>query len=399
MIRLTPHNGIPRQVLLMMAVMAGFTVANLYYNQPLLELICHETGITQVEANLITVVTQIGYALGLLFVVPLADMVPVRRIVVLGMSVAAVSAVTIGLAGNVWVLWAASLTLGVSSIMPQLFIPMASLYSQLENKSRNMGYVASGLITGIVSARAVSGYVGDWLGWRWMFFIVAFLMLVGLIVSLRMMPQVTLTFKGTYRQLMHTVGSIFMSHPRIRLYSLRPAMSFASMMSIWSCMAFHLAGPPFHAGSDAVGMLALCGVAGAIAASGIGKYIPRVGIFRMSIIGGNLQLMAWASAWLFGDTYTGLIVAIILADIGAQCLQLSNQSGSLQQLPQATNRVNTIFMTIFFVGGSLGTFCSGLGWSMAGWQGVCFVGGSFASATLLLSAYEQLFMKKQNEKE
>lgn len=399
MIRLTPHNGIPRQVLLMMAVMAGFTVANLYYNQPLLELICHETGITQVEANLITVVTQIGYALGLLFVVPLADMVPVRRIVVLGMSVAAVSAVTIGLAGNVWVLWGASLTLGVSSIMPQLFIPMASLYSQLENKSRNMGYVASGLITGIVSARAVSGYVGDWLGWRWMFFIVAFLMLVGLIVSLRMMPQVTLTFKGTYRQLMHTVGSIFMSHPRIRLYSLRPAMSFASMMSIWSCMAFHLAGSPFHAGSDAVGMLALCGVAGAIAASGIGKYIPRVGIFRMSIIGGNLQLMAWASAWFFGDTYTGLIVAIILADIGAQCLQLSNQSGSLQQLPQATNRVNTIFMTIFFVGGSLGTFCSGLGWSMAGWQGVCFVGGFFASATLLLSAYEQLFMKQQNEKE
>jgi predicted MFS family arabinose efflux permease len=399
MIRLTPHNGIPRQVLLMMAVMAGFTVANLYYNQPLLDLICRETGITQVEANLITVVTQIGYALGLLFVVPLADMVSVRRIVVVGMTAAAVSAVTIGLAGNVWVLWGASLTLGVSSIMPQLFIPMAALYSLPENKSRNMGYVASGLITGIVSARAVSGYVGDWLGWRWMFFIVAFLMLVGLLVSLRMMPQVTLTFKGNYRQLMHTVGSIFMSHPRIRLYSLRPAMSFASMMSIWSCMAFHLAGSPFHAGSDAVGMLALCGVAGAIAASGAGKYVSRGGIFRMSIIGGSLQLMAWSSAWLFGDTYTGLIVAIILADIGAQCLQVSNQSGSLQQLPQATNRVNTIFMTTLFIGGSLGTFFSGLGWSMKGWLGVCIVGGFFASATLLLCAYEQLCMKQQNEKE
>ena len=383
----------------MMAVMAGFTVANLYYNQPLLDLICRETGITQVEANLITVVTQIGYALGLLFVVPLADMVSVRRIVVVGMTAAAVSAVTIGLAGNVWVLWGASLTLGVSSIMPQLFIPMAALYSLPENKSRNMGYVASGLITGIVSARAVSGYVGDWLGWRWMFFIVAFLMLVGLLVSLRMMPQVTLTFKGNYRQLMHTVGSIFMSHPRIRLYSLRPAMSFASMMSIWSCMAFHLAGSPFHAGSDAVGMLALCGVAGAIAASGAGKYVSRVGIFRMSIIGGSLQLMAWSSAWLFGDTYTGLIVAIILADIGAQCLQVSNQSGSLQQLPQATNRVNTIFMTTLFIGGSLGTFFSGLGWSMKGWLGVCIVGGFFASATLLLCAYEQLCMKQQNEKE
>ena len=394
MIRLTPHNGIPRHILLMMAVMAGFTVANLYYNQPLLDMICRETGITQVEANLITVITQIGYALGLLFVVPLADMVSVRRITVLAMSVAAISAVTIGFADSVWLLWGASLTLGVSSIMPQLFIPMATLYSRPANKSRNMGYVASGLITGIVLARAISGYVGEWLGWRAMFFIVAGLMLAGLIVTLRMMPQVTLTFQGTYRQLMQTVGNIFVSHPRIRLYSLRPAMSFGSMMSIWSCMAFHLAGSPFHAGSDMVGMLALCGVVGAIAASGAGKYVPKVGILRMSVIGGSLQLMAWASAWLFGDTYIGLIVAIILADIGAQCLQVSNQSGSLQQLPQATNRVNTIFMTIFFIGGSLGTFCSGLGWSMAGWKGVCIVGGCFALATLLLSAYERFVMKQ-----
>lgn len=391
---LTPHHGIPRHILLMMAIMAGFTVANLYYNQPLLDLICVDTGVTQVEANLITVVTQIGYALGLLFVVPLADMVSVRRIVVLGMSVAAFSALTIGFAENAWMLWGASLSLGASSIMPQLFIPMAALYSRPENKSQNMGYVASGLITGIVSARAVSGYVGDWLGWRSMFFIVAGMMLAGLLVSLRMMPQVTLTFKGSYRQLMHTVGSIFISNAQIRLYSLRPAMSFASMMSVWSCMAFHLAGAPFHAGSDAVGMLALCGVAGAVAASGAGRQVPRIGIFRMSIIGGVLQLMAWVTAWLFGDTYTGLIVLILLADIGAQCLQVSNQSGSLQQLPQATNRVNTIFMTTFFIGGSLGTLCSGLGWSMAGWGGVCVVGAFFASLTLFISVYELLFIRQ-----
>ena len=366
MIRLTPDSGIPRHILLMMAVLAGFTVANLYYNQPLLEMICRETGITHVQANLITVITQISYALGLLFVVPLADMVSLRRIVMTCMTVAALSAVAIGFADNVWLLWGASLTLGLSSIMPQLFIPMATLYSRPANKTRNMGYVASGLVTGIVSARAVSGYIGEWFGWRAMFFIVAGLMLTGLLITLRMMPQVSLTFHGTYRQLMHTVGSIFVSHPRIRLYSLRPAMSFASMLCIWSCMAFHLAQPPFNAGSDVVGMLSLCGVVGAIAASGIGRYVPRVGILRMSVVGGCLQVTAWISAWLWGDSYAGLIIAIILADIGAQCLQVSNQSASLQQLPEATNRVNTIFMTTFFIGGSLGTFCSGIGWSMAG---------------------------------
>lgn len=388
MIRLTPHNGIPLHILLMMAVMAGFTVANLYYNQPLLNMICQETGISHVQANFITVITQIGYALGLLFIVPLADMVSVRRIVVLGMLVAAVSAVVIGIANNVWLLWGASLTLGMSSIIPQLFIPMATLYSRPENKVRNMGYVASGIMTGIVSARAISGYIGEWWGWRSMFFIVAAMMLLGLVVTLRMMPQVSVSFQGTYRQLMHTVGRIFVSHPRIRLYSLRPAMSFACMMCIWSCMAFHVAQPPFYAGSHAVGMLSLCGIAGALGASVVGKYVPQVGILPMSVGGSLSQLVAWLIAWQFGNTYLGLIVTIILADIGAQCLQIANQSGCLKQLPEATNRVNTIFMTIFFIGGSLGTFCSGLGWSTAGWMGVCLTGCCFACASLILSAYE-----------
>ena len=371
-----------------MAVMAGFTVANLYYNQPLLNMICQETGISHVQANFITVVTQIGYALGLLFIVPLADMVSVRRIVVLGMLAAAVSAVVMGIANDVRLLWGASLTLGMSSIMPQLFIPMATLYSRPENKVRNMGYVASGIMTGIVSARAISGYIGEWWGWRSMFFIVAAMMLLGLVVTLRMMPQGSVSFQGTYRQLMHTVGRIFVSHPRIRLYSLRPAMSFACMMCIWSCMAFHVAQPPFYAGSHAVGMLSLCGIAGALGASVVGKYVPQVGILPMSVGGSLSQLVAWLIAWQFGNTYLGLIVTIILADIGAQCLQIANQSGCLKQLPEATNRVNTIFMTIFFIGGSLGTFCSGLGWSMAGWTGVCTAGCCFACASLILSAYE-----------
>ena len=273
--QLEPNGGIPRHILLMMAVLAGFTVANLYYNQALLELICQGIGITQAEANLITVITQVGYALGLLFIVPLADMVPVRRITALAMSVAAASALLIAYANNVWLIWGASLTLGLCSIMPQLYIPMATLYSRPENKSRNMGYVASGLLTGILSARVISGYVGEWLGWRAMFIIVAVFMLIGLVVTLMMMPQMRPLFHGTYRQLMRSVGSIFVSHPRIRLYSLRPALGFGSVLSVWSCLAFHLAEPPFLAGSDMVGILGLCGVVGAVAASGVGKYVPK----------------------------------------------------------------------------------------------------------------------------
>ena len=388
--QLVPNEGIPRHILLMMSVLAGFTVANLYYNQALLELISQGVGITQAEANLITVVTQVGYALGLLFIVPMADMVPVRRITSLAMSVAAASALSIAYANNVWVIWGASLTLGLSSIMPQLYIPMATLYSRPENKSRNMGYVASGLLTGILSARVISGYIGEWLGWRAMFIIVAVFMLLGLVVTLMMMPRMQPLFQGTYRQLMQSVGSIFVSHPRIRLYSLRPALGFGSVLSVWSCLAFHLAEPPFEAGSGMVGMLALCGVIGAVAASGVGKYVPKVGVLCMSVIGASCQLSAWIAAYFFGDSYGGIIAAIILADIGAQCQQISNQSGCLQQLPEATNRVNTIFMTTLFIGGSLGTLLSGIGWSHNGWTGVCFVGASFAILSLLLSGYDKV---------
>lgn len=129
-------------------------------------------------------------------------------------------------------------------------------------------------------------------------------------------------------------------------------------MSIWACMAFHLAGEPFHAGSRTVGMLGLCGVAGAVAASGTGRYVPRLGIRKMSAIGAVLQLLAWTSAATLGHTYAGIVAAIILLELGAQFTQLSNQSGCLAAVPDAPNRANTIFMTSLFLGGSIATFCA-----------------------------------------
>ncbi len=222
-----------------------------------------------------------------------------------------------------------------------------------------MGIVLSGLLTGILASRVISGYIGEWLGWREMFFIAALVMVACMGVMLLMMPEMKRNYVGTYRGLMTTVAEIFILHPSIRIYSIRAAFGFGSMMAIWSCLAFHLAQPPFSAGSDMVGMLGLCGIMGAMAASGVGKLVPKFGIRKFSLLGAGMQIIAWAIALLFGDTYAGLIAAIILVDIGLQCQQLSNQSGCLQEIPQASNRANTIFMTTYFIGGSLGTFCAG----------------------------------------
>lgn len=383
--QLKENKGIERSLLLTMAVIAGLTVANCYYNQPLLEMIRHDMGVSQHEANLITVVTQIGYALGLCFLIPMGDLYSRRRIIVINMSVAAVMAVFIAFSQRVWIVWGASLLLGACSVIPQFFIPIAGQYSEKKNKGRNMGIVLSGLLTGILASRVVSGYVGEWLGWREMFIIAALIMIVCLILTLKIMPQIDSNYVGTYRGLMKSVFHIVASNARIRLYAIRAAFSFGSMMAIWSCLAFRLAQAPFFSGSEMVGTLGMCGIAGALAASGLGKLVNQWGIRKLSLYGACLQLVAWTTAYLFGDTYMGLIVAIILVDIGLQCLQLSNQSGCIQEMPEASNRANTIFMTTYFIGGSFGTYCAGLAWIHEGWMGVCAVGAVLAAISLSIT--------------
>lgn len=383
--QLKENKGIERSLLLTMAVIAGLTVANCYYNQPLLEMIRHDMGVSQHEANLITVVTQIGYALGLCFLIPMGDLYSRRRIIVINMSIAAVMAVFIAFSQRVWIVWGASLLLGACSVIPQFFIPIAGQYSEKKNKGRNMGIVLSGLLTGILASRVVSGYVGEWLGWREMFIIAALIMIVCLILTLKIMPQIDSNYVGTYRGLMKSVFHIVASNARIRLYAIRAAFSFGSMMAIWSCLAFRLAQAPFFSGSEMVGTLGMCGIAGALAASGLGKLVNQWGIRKLSLYGACLQLVAWTTAYLFGDTYMGLIVAIILVDIGLQCLQLSNQSGCIQEMPEASNRANTIFMTTYFIGGSFGTYCAGLAWTHEGWMGVCAVGAVLAAISLSIT--------------
>lgn len=173
--------------------------SNCYYNQPLLELIRHDLDITEQKANLITVITQIGYALGLFFLIPLGDMLSRKKLILVNMTIAALMAIVMAAAQNVWMLWGASLLIGACSVIPQFFIPIAGQFSEPKNKSRNMGIVLSGLLTGILASRVISGYIGEWLGWREMFIIAAFVMVVCMGIMLLMMPEMKRNYVGTYR--------------------------------------------------------------------------------------------------------------------------------------------------------------------------------------------------------
>lgn len=380
MYTLKENGGIPLSLLWMLAIIAGISVANLYYNQPLLNLISANLGATDFQANLIATISQAGYACGLLFIIPLGDMLSRKHIVMVSFAVLVAVLLIIATAQSIQVVWAASAVLGLCSVMPQIFIPIASQFSAPEYKSRNVGIVLSGLLTGILASRVVSGIVGEVWGWRAIYYIGSVLMLLAFFIIARLLPPIASNYRGSYAGLMASVWKLYRKYPAMRISSLRAGLAFGSFLCMWSSLAFKMSEAPFHAGNDIVGLLGLCGIAGALTASGIGKYIRRVGVRRFNYIGVTLHLLAWALLFLGANHYLPIVVGIVVIDIGMQCIQLSNQSLCLGLDPHASNRSNTIFMTTYFVGGTTGTFLSGLGWGAAGWTGVVAVG---ISLTLL----------------
>ena len=192
---------------------------------------------------------------------------------------------------------------------------------------------------------------------------------------LYVLPDARPNFRGTYAALMKSLLTIVRRYPTLRLYSVRAALAFGSFLCFWASLAFKIAQAPFYAGSNVVGMLGLCGIAGALTATFAGKYIRRVGV----------QILAWLLFFFGADSYAALVAGIVVVDIGMQCIQLSNQATLFELDPSASNRINTIFMSTYFAGGSLGTLLSGAAWSLYGWTGVVAAGILLSSASLLVT--------------
>ena len=195
---LKENTGLPSSLLWILAIIAGISVANLYYNQPLLNLISHDLKVSEFSANLIAMTTQIGYALGLLFIIPLGDLYKRKTIILINFSILVVSLLTIATAPNIYIILLASLLTGICSVMPQIFVPIAAQFSTPETKGKNVGMIISGLLTGILASRVVSGIAGEYMGWRFIFYVAAVLMVVCVIIIMRILPDIPSNFRGKY---------------------------------------------------------------------------------------------------------------------------------------------------------------------------------------------------------
>ena len=384
---LVENGGVPAPLLWTLAVIAGLSVANLYYNQPLLNRICIDLQVSEFAANLIPMTTQIGYALGLLFIIPLGDLYKRRTIIVTNFVLLTVATCCMALSPTLHYVLAASLVTGVCSVTPQIFIPLVSQFSLPENKARNVGLMLSGLLTGILGSRVVSGVVGEYFGWRTMYYVAAVIMFLCIFVVLRLLPDMPSNFRGSYGGLMKSLVRLCLRNATLRLVSVRAGLCFGSFLALWACLAFKLSGEPFHAGNNVIGMLGLCGIAGALTASVVGSYVRRYGVRLFNYVGASLMISAWILMYFLQDSYVGYIVGIILMDIGMQCVQISNQTCALSLDQHASNRINTIFMTTYFVGGAAGTFLAGTFWHAFSWAGVVFTGIFLAGISLVITIF------------
>ncbi|WP_240731713.1 MFS transporter [Hymenobacter radiodurans] len=371
----------------LMAITCGLVVANIYYNQPLLVEIGRTFQVSDSRVSWVATITQVGYTLGLLFAVPLGDKVERKGLILLLLLCAAACLAGAALAPSFVVLVAASLLIGIFSAVPQLLVPMAASLATDAERGKVVGKVMSGLLIGILLSRTLSGYVGAHFGWRTMFGGGALMMLMLVAILALRLPRNQPSFTGTYSSLMKSLLTLTRDLPTLRRSSLVGACMFGGLTVFWTTLVFFLEGEPYFYKSDVVGFFGVIGACGALAAPLAGKLADKRGSDYALSMGILLALGAYLLLGLTGVYLTGLILGVIILDVGQQVTHISNQSRIFSLIPEARSRLNTVYMTSSFIGGSLGSLAGGFAWAHWQWPGVCATGLLFVVAAFLINRF------------
>ncbi|MBB1139127.1 MFS transporter [Myroides sp. WP-1] len=393
-LRSTEVNAKPtltRGLLWLMTITTGIVVGNNYYNQPLLSLMAKDFSVSETQISLIAMLTQIGFALGLLLIVPLGDMVR-RKKLILWVFVAMILALFgMVLAPNLPLLYFASFSIGFSSVVPQMFVPLTAELATDDKRSAAIGMVMSGLLLGILLSRVIAGFIGDLWGWKMVYYMAIGAMFILMVLLTVKLPDIKPNFEGNYGQLLRSLAHLIRTQPILRLAAFRGALAFAGFSGLWITLVFHLENEPFHAGAAIAGAFGVVGAAGALAASMVGRVQKKFS--NQTVISASIYLMilSWFIFLFMGYTYLGLILGIICLDLGLQAMHISNQSSFFALNIGATNRLNTVYMFSYFLGGSLGTYWASLAWKYFQWEGVVWTG---LVCTILVLIAHKRFGKK-----
>jgi predicted MFS family arabinose efflux permease len=381
---------VSRRVVVLMAIAGGASVANLYYAQPLLDVIAESLGVSQESAGLVVTFTQVGYLVGILALVPFGDTVERRRYVPRVLVIAAVALTATAAAPSLPAMAVALVVVGVTSVGAQLLIPFAATLARDDERGTVMGIVMSGVLLGVLLARTVSGLLAELGGWRLVYACAAALMLTLAVVLSRALPWHTPAQRTGYRGLLGSVARLVRSEPLLRRRMLLSFLGFANFTILWTSLTFLLSDPPFDYSEGTIGLFGLLGIGGAIAAQVAGKVIDRGYVHVLTGVALSSMLVARLVLSQGDDSLAILLLGMVLFDLSQQTALVCHQNVVLNVTSEARGRATTAQVSSAFVGGALGSAVAAATYAAGGWQLVNGIATGLAALALLAWAAERI---------
>jgi predicted MFS family arabinose efflux permease len=350
-----------------MAVTTGVTIANVYYCQPILSQIRASLGATDSQIGNLPVLTQAGVGFGLLFLAPLGDMID-RKKLVLGLEfLLGLTLILMATVSNLISLYAVSFAIGVLGVAVQIVVPMAASLATKETKGRVVGVVFTGTLTGILVSRILSGYVAAWLGWRWVYGMSSALIFAVALLVYLVFPSQPGKHQGHYGLLLSSTLAQFVRFAKLRRLAFLGALIFGAFCSFWTTLTFHLSIAPFSYDSSQIGLFGFVAIGGTLVAPFFGRLADRHSPEKIQVMTMLIMIVGVLCARWWPDSPIAFILATFLLDIGMQATQVNNLAQIYTLDETAHSRINTVFMTIFFVGGAIGTYCGVWAWTAGQW--------------------------------
>jgi predicted MFS family arabinose efflux permease len=367
------------------SVTCALAVANVYFAQPLLDSMAQSLGVASSMIGVVVTATQVGYALGLLFIVPLGDLLNRKGLILTQVLLSAVALAGVGAAQQWLTLLGAMVIVGLLAVMVQVLVAYAAVLATPSQRGQAVGTVTSGIVLGILLARLTSGLIADLAGWRAVYFVSSGLMLALAAVFWKVLPATeSPRNRNTYPALIRSLFRLFMTEPVLRIRGLLALLIFAAFSVLWTSMVLPLSAPPLSLSHTTIGLFGLAGVAGALAARRAGRWADQGLGQRVTGISLVILTLSWLPIAFAQTSLIALVCAVVLLDFAVQAVHVTNQSFIFVARPDAQSRMVGAYMCFYSVGSALGAAAATQVYAQWGWTAVSLLGASISVTALVL---------------
>ena len=389
-----PSPTLSSSTLWLMAIACGLCAGANYFCQPLIHSIQSHFSITAAEAQLTITFAQVSYALGLLFLVPLGDLAKKHLFIPGLMTCAAIGLLISGFAQNIYMLWIGTIITGLFTVAAQVLIPLSTVIVAPEKTGTVVGFLMTGLLVGILLSTSLAGLLSHLYAWNAVYIVSAIILLM---IAVLLKPRLPIlpTLKISYFNMFRSMGKLLIEEKRLVLRSAMGAITFASMSVLLATTSVLLAQPPFSLSDSVIGMIGLTGLFGALFAQYAGKLADRGYSKHLTLTGSAIVLLSWCILYFSQWYLIAFIVGFALVNLGMSTQHTANLNIVYKLRADAKARINSIYVTLYFIGAASGSALGTWAWNTNGWLLTCSIGFCLAATSLILAMIDSIAFSKK----